>query len=153
MDNKVDASQEEQGNQQENFDPEQAVEQFDVTRKARTDALEQIEKMLTRATNGFNMDKKDTLKCLRQFYVICLMQDMLLKALMADLVRGIQSMAKGEVDLFNLTAKVFTITQALYSKDLVSQDELEKIHQEVTVPKLLAQFKDNNNEGEEVKED
>ena len=134
--------------QQEEFDAEKAVEQFDVTRKTRIEALEQVEKLLNRAAAGWNMDKKEQIKCFRNLYVLCLMQDMLLRGLMSDLVGIIRSMAKGEVDQFNLTAKVFTITQALYSKNLVTHEEMEKIHQEITVPQLMARLQETKEEDE-----
>jgi len=134
------------------FDAEAAVEQFDLTRKARTDALEQIEKLLTQVSKGYNMDKKETIKCLKHFYVLCLMQDMLVRGLMADFVNSIRSVAKTEVEVFNLSAKVFTLTQGLYKKGLMTQDDLEQIYKEVTMPQLLAQLQPQT-EGVEKEED
>lgn len=138
--------------QEEEFDADKAAEQFDVTRTARKDALSQVETILSRAASGRNVDKKETLKCLRALYMTTYMQDMLIVSLMGDLIRAVRGMAKTEVDVFNTTAKVFTITQALYKKDLVTNADLEQIHKEITVPQLMANLKIGE-EKEEEKED
>jgi len=144
-----------QQEQQEEFDVEKAVAEFDVTRTARKEALDQIEKMLNKASGGWNIDKKEQLKCWRNFFALSMMQEMLLRGLMSDLVGIIRSMAKGEIDVFNLTAKLFTVSQALYAKKLVTQEEMEKIYQEVTVPQLMARMTENQEEAvsEEPKND
>jgi len=134
---------------EEEFDPDRAAEQFDVTRAARKQALEQVERVLTNAAAGHNVDKKETIKCIKSLYLVSIMQDMILVNLMGDLVRAIKSMAKTEVDSFNLNAKLFTITQALYKNKLVSPEDLEKIHAEITVPQLVAMLQAEKKEQEE----
>ena len=142
-------SEQESAQTEQGFDPNKAAEQFDVTRAARQDALSQVETILTRAASGRNVDKKETLKCLRGLYVVAYMQDMLIKGLMGDLIGAIRAMAKVEVEQFNTAAKLFTVTQALYKKGLVSPQEMEQFHQEITVPQLLANLKGQEEESED----
>jgi len=123
------------------FDVEGAVKQFDLTQAARKNALDQIKEILEQVIEEEKLDDTATLKCLRGMYVVTAMQDAIIVSLMQDLVRAIRSMAKGEVDTFNLTAKLFTITQALYDKQVVSVDDLEKIHREVTIPTLIEKLR------------
>jgi hypothetical protein len=150
--NEQDNAQPEDPAEQE-FDADKAAEQFDVTRASRKAAMAEVETILTRAASGHNVDKKKTLKCLRALYMTTYMQDMLLVSLMGDLIRAVRGMAKTEVDVFNITAKTFTITQALYKKGLVTQDYLEQIHQELTVPQMMQNLQTGKEEeeGEEEK--
>ena len=124
-----------QGEQE--FYADKAAAQFDVTRTARKEALKKTEEILESSAP----DKDEVLKCMRGLYMVTFMQDALITSLMADFVRSIRSMAKVEVDIVNGTAKLFTVTQALYKKGLVTQEEMEKIHQEITVPQLMANLK------------
>lgn len=144
-------SEQETAQPEKEFDADKAAEQFDVMRTARKEALAQVETILSRAASGRNVDKKETLKCLRGLYMVTYMQDMLLVGLIGDLIRAVRGMAKTELDVFNLTAKVFTITQAMYKKELVNQAEMEQIHQEITVPQMLSNL--NMGEKEEKKEE
>ena len=125
---------------QEEFDVKKAVEQFDATQVARKDSLKQVQSVLEQASKGHNIDKKEVLKCIRGLFFVCAMQDALIVSLMEDFMKSIRSMAKNEVDSFNLQMKLYTITQALYKKELVTQEDLEEIHQGITLPKFLSQL-------------
>ena len=128
------------------FDVEGAVKQFDLTQAARKESLDKIKEVLEQAMSAKKLDSAATIKCLRGMYVVTAMQDAIIVSLMGDLVRAIRSMAKGEVDVFNLTAKLFTITQALYDKQVVNVDNLEKIHKEITIPTLVAKLRSDEKE-------
>ena len=137
---------------QEEFDVDKAVEMYDVTKQTRKDALDQSQKILkktvsgARTSGGWNIDKKEQLKVMNSLYVVCMIQDMLITALMGDLMRAVRGIASTEGELFNLTAKMFTITETLKDKGLVSAEEFEKVHQEKTVPQLMARLQKEQEE-------
>lgn len=128
----------EKGQAEEEFDADKAAASFDVTRTARQEALSQVENVLTKAASGRSIDKKELLKVIRALYVTTKMQDMLLVEFIPTLIRTVRSMAENEVQSFNTMAKLFTVTQALYKKGLVSEEEMEQYHKELTVPALMA---------------
>lgn len=131
------------------FDADKQAAQFDVMREARKNALAQVDNIVSASSSGESLGKTETLQCIRALHMVTYMQDVLITSLLGDLVRAIRGMAKIEIDSFNSTAKLFTVTQALYKKGVVTQEDMEKIHQEITIPQLMANLKVDENKKKE----
>lgn len=136
----------EEPEKEEEFDVDKAVEMYDVTRQTRKDALDQAQKILKKGAmgmgpnGGYSIDKKEQLKVMNSLYVVCMVQDMLITALMGDLMRAVRGIASNEAELFDLKLKMFTITETLKEKTSITGDDLQRVHTEKTVPAMMARL-------------
>jgi len=127
-------------NPRQEFDVDKAAEQFDVTRKARQDAFNHVEKVLSRASRGFKLDRKEITKVLSNLWMVNKTHDMLLIAIMGDMMRTVRATAENEGGVINLEAKIRTLATALNDYDVLSEEQIEKTHREKTYPALKQQL-------------
>jgi len=112
---------------------EDPADKFDVTRKARQDALKMLAQLLT-AAEGAKLSKKDVIKGFRALHEYCLHSDYMISAMVHDMYRIVHSVAQGEVNTFALRTNLKTLVKALELKDLVNQEELKEIHDQQVLP-------------------
>jgi len=115
-------------------------EEFDVTRKARQDALSTVNEVLGRAVRGPKISKKDLTKAIRALHTYGMYTDQVVGSLLKDFVRIIQIVAQYEVSLFAIRTNVKALVRALADKGIVTEDELRRIHDEDIMPKELEQM-------------
>jgi hypothetical protein len=108
--------------------------QFDVTRQARQEAIKQLEQVLDRASKGSKLDGKEMKKALRSLYVLTNTHDGLLLIFMRDMYRMAMHMAQDQMNLFAIRTHLKTIVKALEQKGVVTEKELEEIHDKEILP-------------------
>lgn len=109
--------------------------QFDVTRQARQEAIKQLEQVLDRASKGCKLDGKETKKAFKALHFLSTTHDNLLLIFMRDMYRMAMHMAQDQMNLFAIRTHLKSIVYALDQKGLITEKELEEIHDKEILPK------------------
>jgi len=116
---------------------EDPTAKFDVTRTARQEALEAMEAVLSRASRGSKIDGKELKKAFRSLFVLTKTHNDLCLVLMRDLYRLAMHLAQSEMNLFAIRTHLKAVVRGLERKGVITQAELEEIHdKEIVIEEL-----------------
>lgn len=124
-------------NEEESQQPVDPAEQFDVTRKARQVALNSVQEVLNRAVQGQKIDQRRLIKSLHALHDFSKLTDMLLIAVLGDMVKIIRAVASSEANIFAGTSKLKAMVDVLQSKEIMTEEELIEMHDTKTLPEIL----------------
>jgi predicted RNA polymerase sigma factor len=113
------------------------TEGFDLTRKARQEALSSIKSVLDRAAQGHKTGRKQIDKALQALYVYSKHTDALMVSIIKDMYRIVQAMAGSEVALIGTKANVEALILGLENKEVITADEVKEISEKEILPKYL----------------
>lgn len=116
---------------------EDPTEQYDTTRKARQECLKAVEEVLHRAAQGSKINRKDTIKALKNLYKVGTLSDEKIVGLIHDLFKAVRIIAQLEVNIFALRTNLKTVVRALSDKGIVTEDEMREIHDKIILPQEL----------------
>ena len=122
--------------------PINPAEQFDVTRKARQEALNSVQEVLNRAVQGGKVNQSQLVKALYGLHDFAKLTDALLIAVLNDMVTIIRAIAGGEANTFACTSKLKAMVDLLEEKKLLTEIELIEMHDKKTLPKIIEKMKE-----------
>lgn len=110
--------------------------EFDLTRKARDEALGTVRAAMNRSEDN-KLSGKDVKKAIQGLYTCSKHTDDLLISLIRDIYRIVHAVAQGEVNTFTLRTNLKTVSKALIDKGVLDEEELKKLHDETVLKEEL----------------
>jgi hypothetical protein len=120
--------------EEEPIDP---TENFDTTRKTRRAELEVVAAILQRASKGERLKPKSFLDAIKSIFTYLYNTENLTIQMLKDMYGIVQAVAKAEMNIFVLMLKMKTLIKLLENKELITEEELKKVHDDEIIPKEM----------------
>ena len=108
-----------------------STEELDVTRQGRQTTLSIIKDVLDKGQTSSKINQKDLRKALVALYSLGQQVDETISAIICDMFSMVKAIAQSESNTFAIRTNMKALIRALEQKNIINQEEMEKIFKEV----------------------